>query len=170
MKLPDEWKITNDWNSHRPLLYSAVINTLGKVIELGSGFGSTDLLRKICNENFRVFRSYETNIEWADKVGAIVVKSYLQPITDMRQRNEENFGLTFIDCAPGEIRKDLVKEYGKVSRVVVVHDSEKSSSFCYNLEPTLSQFKYRIDFAPIGMPNSTAVSNFIDVSKFEIAE
>ena len=75
-----------------------------------------------------------------------------------------------MDCAPAEIRKELIEKYANIAKVIVVHDSEESSSFCYDLIGILSTFKYRINYEPIGNPHTTIISNFIDVSQWNIQE
>lgn len=155
ISVPKEWVSLNDFDSHRPLLYLSLKNTDGLVIELGSGFGSTPLLQDYCNDTNREFTTYETNKEWSEKTGSVYTDTYFKEIGQI--------GLLFIDCAPAEIRKELIKKWVNESKVIVVHDSEKSSQFCYGLEPTLTQFKYRLDYEPVGKPHTTIISNEINV-------
>ena len=163
---PKGFESTNDWDSHRNMLWLALCNTKGKVVELGSGDGSTDLLMSYCAFNQRVFKSFETNVTWAQRTGSAIVKSYLEPLTESRIRREQNFGMLFIDCAPAEIRKELIFDYRNISDVILVHDSELSSSYVYGLESVLNSFKYRLNYAPSGNPHTTAISDSVNVEEW----
>lgn len=161
---PKEWEITNDWDSHRPIIYLSLTKTKGQVVEFGSGFGSTILLRKFCKENKRLFISYETNKDWANKTKSIFIQAYFNPsdVTSLLSVYRET-SLLFIDCAPGEIRKELLQEFKNNSDVLVSHDTECGAEYVYGMKDILSTFKYRLDFKPEGMPQTTAVSNFINL-------
>jgi predicted O-methyltransferase YrrM len=157
IEVPERWKITNDWDSHRPLLYLALKNSSGSVAEVGSGLGSTTLIREYCKEHERLFRSYETNIEWAQKTLSFMVYSYL--------RDYSEFQLVFIDCAPGELRKDLI-DLNKNNELIVVHDTESGAEYVYGMADILSKFKYHLKFEPKGLPATSLISNFINVEEF----
>lgn len=158
---PKEWESKSDWDSHAPLLWVAINhNNKGNMIyEFGCGNGSTPLLSLQ-----QRFNSFETNKEWADKfIHTVDIDSYFDiPFPSMFHYGWE-LGVLFIDCAPGEIRKDLIDKWKDEAKVIVVHDSEKSSQFCYDLEPTLSQFEYRLDYEPVGKPHTTIISRKINV-------
>jgi len=159
IEVPKEWESTNDWDSHRPALWLAVTKGGDKIWEVGCGEGSTKLLYDYCKANKKWFTSLETNKEWSAKIPQSfhvedyigVLKTYL-PIS-----------ILFVDCAPAEIRKDIISEFKNDTDVIIVHDSEKSSQFCYDLEPTLSQFEYRLDYEPVGKPHTTIISRKINV-------
>lgn len=160
IEVPEEWKSTNDWNSHRPALWLALQNTTGPITEFGCGYGSTPLLQKYCQKNNRQFFSYETNKEWAQKFDNIrLIDNYdwLKVVT----------GLLFVDLAPGELRKEVIAKHVNNADVIVIHDSEISSSYVYNLEPTLCTFNYRIDYCPSGKPHTSIVSNFINLEEWK---
>ena len=164
--MENEWHITSDWDSHRPALLCALENTKGTVVELGCGFGSTQLLYDYCVKNKRQFWSFDTNKEWANKFWVITnaIDDYFKNV------HLNNIDLLFVDCAPAEIRKELIEKYADIAKVIVVHDSEESSSFCYDLIGILSTLKYRINYEPRGNPHTTIISNFIDISKWNIQE
>ena len=69
--MENEWHITSDWDSHRPALLCALENTKGTAVELGCGFGSTQILYDYCVKNKRQFWSFDTNKEWANKFWVI---------------------------------------------------------------------------------------------------
>lgn len=172
--VPKEWQSTNDWDSHRELLWLAVKNTKGKVVEFGMGYGSTPLLDKVCYIQKRMFSSWETNYDWYN----IMVNKCIMETTSLGcttnyfnniiEKDNGYIGLLFIDCAPAEIRKELIIKYSEIAKVIVVHDSEKSSQFCYGLEPILSNFSFRLDYEPIGKPHTTAISNHVNLKDWVI--
>lgn len=155
---PKEWESANDWDSHRPLLWLALKNTSEDVVELGSGLGSTPLLKKYCNDSQRELVSYETNEEWARKSGSIFTDSYFKTLG--------NIDLLFIDAAPAEVRKELIEYYKDMANVIVIHDTEIGAEYCYGMSNVLSKFKYRLDYQPKGNPHTAIVSNTIDLTKW----
>lgn len=163
MTLPEEWRSTNDYDSHIELLYTSLINTSGNAVELGCGYGSTLLIREYCEKNDRKFVSLENNTEWAKKFSSHVVsENYHEADLFMP------CGLLFIDSKPGEDRKHLIADYAHKADVIVVHDSEIGAEYVYGLSNVLNSFKFRLDYKPEGKPGTTAVSNFIDVRQWII--
>lgn len=158
---PAEWQSTNDWDSHRPLLWLAVNNMdKGKsVTEFGCGEGSTLLLREYCEANNIQFNSYETNKEYAEKYGATKVNDY-----DEIQLS--NIGLLFIDSAPGEQRKNLVEKHQNNADIIILHDTEVGARGIYGISEILNSFLYRLDYCPIGNPATSLLSNKINVSEW----
>ena len=157
---PDEWNITNDWDSHRPLLWLACENIDGDIVEAGIGYGSTMLLR--VHSNKEVYH-FESNKSWIDELGieATLVDDWLKD-----GLFGENIGILFVDLAPGEVRKDVIEKYKDKAQVIVVHDTEPGANYVYGMKDVLNGFKYRFDFEPVGYPHTTAVSNFIDVANW----
>jgi hypothetical protein len=76
--------------------------------------------------------------------------------------------LVFIDLAPAEKRKVILSmlEEREMSDMFVIHDTEDGAEYVYGMKEILSTFKYRLDYQPEGKPRTTAVSNFIDVTKW----
>ena len=165
IEVPQQWQITNDWDSHRPLLYLASKNTQQSITEFGCGYGSTKLLQSLCydrennKESNRIFVCHETNKEWADIIRpqAYWEHSYLSINPTYITR------LIFIDSAPAEERKYLIAKHSWSAYVIVVHDTELSADYVYGMKEILNTFKYRLDFRPEGLPHTSAVSNFINI-------
>lgn len=156
------WLIESDYDSHRPLLWLAAEKMLGSIVEFGSGFGSTPLLKEYCKQKDREFLSFETDPDWAEKFeGTNVIGNYKELYFDGIE-----IGILFIDGKPGEERKDLIKLFSNSASVIVTHDTEIGAEYVYGMSSVLSEFKYRLDLSIPGMPQTTAVSNFIDVSKW----
>ena len=160
---PKEWESTNDWDSHRPLLFACLYNTTGIVNEFGCGYGSTKQINDFCKKYERLFYSYDTNKDWVEKMGGItrLIDNY---INDLHTHVKTD--VLFIDCAPGEIRKELVSKFSKSSKIIVVHDTEPGAEYVYGMSEILSAFKYRLDYQPEGKPHTTCVSNFINVEEW----
>ena len=154
--VPKEWQSTNDWDSHRELLWLATEKTNGGWIEFGGGYGSTFLLKDKLGD---WFTSFDNNVEWCKKTGARFVKDYLA----IRINGcKDNLKCLFIDCAPGEIRKELIEKW-KDTPIIILHDTEPDADYVYGMSEILSTFKYRLDYQPEGKPHTTAVSNAVNV-------
>lgn len=153
----EDWQSTNDYDSHRPLLFIAWENTEGVVLEMGCGNGSTNLLEQYCNIYSIPFLSFDTDEKWANKF------TYAVHLSDMMLLPAMKVDLLFIDSKPGEQRKELIEKWANYAKAIVVHDTEPGARYVYGMEEILSTFKYRIDYAPTGKPWATAVSNTIDI-------
>jgi hypothetical protein len=161
---PKNWESESDWDSHRPLLWLAVehMDKKDAIYEFGCGFGSSPLLAN----TKRWFNSYETNKEWADKF------VHTTPIDDYDHIKFPNgewvneVGVLFVDCAPGEIRKELINKWRNNAKVIVAHDSESGAEYVYHMAEVLSSFKYRLDYTPVGKPATTIVSETINVAEW----
>lgn len=162
IKVPKEWESDNDWDSHRPLLYTSLYHTTGIVNEFGCGYGSTQLINSFCQKWDRPFYSYDTNKEWVDKMNGItnLIRDYLKDLY-----SNTNTDVLFIDCAPAEIRKSLIENWSHIP-VIVIHDTEPGAEFCYGMSEILSTFKYRLDYTPEGKPHTTVVSNTVNVTEW----
>lgn len=152
------------WSSHRPLLWQALEATKGGVLELGAGNGSTPYLREYCKDADRHFRSYDSDLVWAKKMGVYYNDGYWDHLNCWNI----HWGVVLLDCAPGEYRKIAL---GKISAdIIVIHDSEPPgwNASDYKVRPLFSKFKYVKDDVPKekGAPWTTALSHTIDVSKF----
>ncbi len=159
--VPKEWQSTNDWDSHRELLWLALSKTKNKIVEFGSGEGSTPLIRDYSIKNNRDFLSLESNKDWADKMKSTYVEKYDLPTNELGLSLYAD--LTFIDAAPASIREFLIRINANKSNVIIIHDTEPGADYVYGMKEILSTFKYRLDYQPEGMPHTTAVSNTVNV-------
>lgn len=166
IEVPKEWEGVDDYSSHRPMLWLALKNTNGKVVELGCGEGSTPLFKSYCNDAKRVFKSYELYEDWASRMGGQLVSSYLLPLAQIKYNGEENYSLLFIDSAPGEQRKDLVDSYRNSADIIILHDTEIWTQSIYGITEVLNSFKYRLNYYPVGNPGTTALSNTVNVCEW----
>ena len=162
---PNYWQSAGDYSSHRPLLFLALNNiNKGVVIEVGSGDGSTNLMERLCRELGHKFISYETNTEWGSKYPSVRIIDNYDNIK--LSEGEYKASLLFIDSAPGEQRKELIAKHSNNADVIVIHDTEVGAEYVYGMNDILNTFKYRLDYKPQGEPNTTIVSNEINVCQW----
>lgn len=151
----------NNWSNHRSLLLLSLTLTSGRVLEYGSGDGSTPYIREFCKEHGRRFYSLESNIEWAERMGSIHVPNW--HVTD------EWFkcGVAFVDLAPGEDRVYAIEKLKDKADIIVIHDTEEGGAGDYKFDRIWHLFKYRLNYNKTGGgAGATAVSNKIDLNQF----
>lgn len=167
---PDEFKPADDWSSHRPMLWMALEKVQqGTFLELGSGKGSTPLLRDYCEKQKRLFVSIDNDQDWADEMMkhfSLDAINYIpicipqwSDIYELEICPYRDVTIVFIDCKPGEERKKLIEYYRDKIQVIIVHDTEPGAEYVYGLNEVLRSFKYRCNLKIAGMPQTTAVSN-----------
>jgi hypothetical protein len=160
------------WNSYLPLLWLALENTTGDVIELGMGDGSTRKLHEYCNYQGRKLFSYESNLEWYRKFEKYrtdwhsieYVGENWQP---MIENHRDKVGVLFSDEAPGEMRKYNISMFCNTAQIIVAHDTEAGNDHGYKFSLVKPLFKYIKHFEFKGA-DATAFSNFVDVSTWKI--
>lgn len=159
------------WNSHLPLLYKALESTEGEVIELGIGYGSTPQLHEYCHDAKRQLYSYDSNIEWYRKFEFLrkpghsieYTQNWLEPV----ERHRYTIGVMLSDESPGFMRKYNIAIFAQNVQIIVIHDTENKSDHGYLFSLIYPLFKYKRDYIFEGTA-ATAVSNFIDVSQWEL--
>lgn len=161
-------KDLNAWSSHRPLLWQALEATKHlklPVLELGSGQGSTPYLKQYCKDEGLIFHTYESSREWAVTMESEWVMNW-----DAMTFWDKEFSVCLLDMAPGEYRKKALMKLTNTN-IIVIHDSEPIgwNASDYQVRPLFSKFKYVIDDIPKekGQPWTTALSNTIDVTKWD---
>lgn len=157
-------KDMNNWSNHRGLLLLGLHLTDGPVLELGSGEGSTHLLRMDCQATKRIFQSFDNSEEWCKKTGA----SYIENWDDLIEKAlQHHHGLIFIDHAPGERRHLDAIALANAADVLVLHDTEEGGAGNYQFHKIWHLFKYRLNYNKTGGgAGATAVSNKIDLNQF----
>lgn len=164
MKREDFLHGIGSWDDHRLLLWEALELTKESklpVAEFGAGDGSTPYLRKYCEDNNREFFSYENNKEWAEKCGSVFIKDWEDP------QVYKNYSVLLVDCAPGEIRHELIAIFKDRCEIIVIHDTEIEASG-YMLYKIWPLFSSRVDcINPMGKgAEASAVSNKIDLTSW----
>lgn len=158
-----------NWDNHRFLLWPALEATTGEVIEMGMGQGSTPFLHQYCKDANRKLFSYESSLEWAMKFqdniteGHHVMHVHDWDAVSLRHPFPD---VVLIDHAPGERRYIDVQRFANTAKIIVIHDSEPAATG-YMMDRIWGLFRFRKDYTSPGAW-ATAVSNFVDVSKFEL--
>lgn len=159
-------KDATGFGSHRPLLWEALQATKDSpfpIIELGCGDSSTPFLMEYREKANRVFFSYDSKKEWADKYGSDYVRDWEKHPLWLGK-----YSVCLLDLAPGEYRRIALMKVD--SEIIVIHDSEPLgwNASDYKVRPLFSKFKYVKDDVPKekGAPWTTALSNTIDVTKW----
>lgn len=158
------------YSSHLPVLWQALEATQGEVVELGMGFGSTPKLHEVCKD--RHLFSYENNIEWyrkfehlrSSKHSVEYTQNWMEPI----ERHRYQIGVLFSDEQPGELRKYNIAMFCNLAQVVVAHDSQPEAEGGYKYSLVKPLFKYHKHFEHESGTDTAVLSNFIDVTKWEI--
>lgn len=173
----------NPYDSHRPLLWLALEEFAavsdepnhdqsywGWVREFGMGNGSTPVLHEFCKmARLRLF-SYESDPQWLNKFTHLETDWHeLINIGDWDSIEPlpGNTNLILIDHAPGERRKIDIQRYRDAAEIIIVHDTEVGAEYVYGMNEVLCSFKYKCDLFTPGRPQTTAVSNTIDVSRWK---
>lgn len=180
--IPDSWMPVDDFSSHRPMLYRAIMNTAHTAfIEFGAGFGSTPVLKEhYAPMRDKEFISYENNREW---FGKMVTDEYSRAANHftMAQKGNHYLGfyenllsinlwkgsIVFIDCAPAELRKELICKHTGQAKIIIVHDTEPGAEYVYGVTDILNSFKYRCDLIVEGCPQTTVVSNLYEFNNWK---
>ncbi len=157
---------TNNDLSYYPLLFMALEATKGDVLELGTGYGSTQLLHDYCKK--RKLFSYEEKIEWLDKfIELTSVKHKLNFVSDwdMVNNNHYKVSVLFVDHAPGERRKIDIVNFQNKAEIIVCHDTEPAADYGYQMRQYFDLFKYVVEVKTDGAWVS-AMSNTIDLTQW----
>lgn len=149
------------WDNHRALLWQALELTKDSklpVIEYGAGDGSTPYLRQYCLDANREFISYESNKEWAEKCGSVFIEDW------MTADIYKDYSVVLVDCAPGEVRHEIMAVLKDKAEIIVVHDSEDAATG-YMMYKVWPLFVYRKNYNKNGGgAESSMVSNKINVN------
>lgn len=159
---------TNNDLSYYPLLFKALEETKGDVLELGTGHGSTVLLHDYCKGR-RVLTSFDEKEEWLSKFKYLETFEHgLFLIEDWRKvhRDHPDPSVIFIDHAPGEDRKQMILDFKDTKGIIVCHDTEPAADHGYQMRQHFPLFKYKVEVKTNGAW-ATALSNEIDITKWD---
>lgn len=160
-------KGVQNWNNHLYLLWPSLEATKGDVIEFGCGDGSTRQLNQYCKDTNRNLVSYDFNKDWIEKFNHLESDTHkFIHAPDWDAVSLSKVDVLLIDHSPGERRWEDIKKYANKAAYIVIHDSEPAATG-YMLDKIWHLFKYRKDYKTEGAW-ATVVSNFHDVTKFEI--
>lgn len=156
--------------SHLPILAKVMDISTGPVLEMGMGYYSTPFLYWKCKEQGRKLLSLEGDLIWMKKLempdfegegfNAVHVKDW-----DEADIDNTHWGVVLIDHRPAVRRRVDAKRLANNADFVLMHDSEPEIDRFYRYGDAYKHFKYRYDYKSVGKPNTTVLSNFIDLSK-----
>lgn len=154
--------------THLPMLVKTFELTKGDVLELGSGYFSTSILRWLCQMHRRTLYSYESSNFWFQKV--IIRPVSFHKVIKVDNWNEakieRHWGMVLIDHAPDKRRWIEIRRLANLAEYIVIHDSNLSEIKRYGYEKIWDLFKYRYDYTKLN-PNTTVVSNFHDLKELK---
>lgn len=149
------------YGTHIPVLLKIMEKTKGPVLELGCGFSSTPFLYWLCQDQDRLFKSFDNDKDWIEKVGYPV-----EFVTDWDKIDIDNthWSVALVDHRPGDRRIVDIERLKDKADFIILHDSEPEVDKFYLYRRIYPLFKYRFDYVKF-LPNTTVLSNFIDVKK-----
>lgn len=152
------------FGSHIPALLKAIKQTSAlPVLELGMGDYSTPILSEVGRQVF----SYENNEQYFRSFAHLrSPQHHLALVRDWSEVPIESqlWSVALVDHAPVERRQIEVGRLLYRALVVVCHDSEEPS---YQYEGRFQWYRHRLD-VNIGGPQTTLVSNYLDVSQWSV--
>jgi len=154
--------------SHIPLLVRAFTLSTGDVLELGTGYFSTAILRWLCEMSGRTLYSYETSNEWwkrATREKAPFHKVFKIDNFD-EAKIDRHWGLVFVDHSPVRRRKVEIERLANLADYIVIHDTNPQFEKAYRYSKIWPLFKNRYDFTKY-YPHTSVVSNFYSLEKFK---
>jgi len=110
--------------THLPALLYCVLKTTGPVLEIGSGPGSTPILRHLCGVTERDFASIESDSAWAESTGALHSADYAM----LPELANGHYSVVFIDNAPEGRRWQDALLFKDSAQYIVIHDLESAET------------------------------------------
>lgn len=178
MFVRSHWQDT--YATHQKYLLEAVKQTTGKVLELGAGEGSTRVLHELCKAltgkqllqdgGARLLVTIDNSADWIGKFLSLKDDGHRfehnpDPASSMWLVNHQ-WGVVFVDHAPGETRAKAVERVRNKADYIVVHDTEDCGYQIYDL---LESFKYKRHFRYM-RPWTSVVSETREIFESPFAE
>jgi hypothetical protein len=162
-------KISMRYGSHLPVLLKLVNETKGPILELGVGLYSTPLLHFACLPTNRKITSLESDKAWFQNFKDARTEFHdVQIIEDWdKYEFNGNWDIAFIDHGPDSRRHIEAMRLANKAKYIILHDSDPENDNLYKFSKIYPMFKYRFDYT-LCKPNTTVVSNTIDVTKLTI--
>lgn len=154
--------------THLPLLVRVFDASQGDVLEMGTGYFSTLVLRWLCEMFERELWSYESDARYYRRA-ALKAKPYhhviYTPNFDEAQI-ERPWGMAFIDHGPNGRRKTDIRRIADRAEYIVIHDTQPGKHADlptdYDYDSIWPLFRWRYDYTKV-LPWTSAVSNFHDL-------
>lgn len=154
------------YGSHLPILARVMDITDGPVLELGMGIYSTPLLDLMCHESKRELISFDNDPIWFNenkKWESDYHKVYFVEDWDKILLNR-HWSAALVDHKPARRRMHEIRRLAKIANFVIVHDTEPESDRFFKYSWIWKYYKYRFDYTKC-RPNTTVLSNFVDLTK-----
>ena len=125
----------NAFNTHKDLLIYYLKKTDGDIIEFGTGYGSTAIIREFLKNSNRKILSFENNKEWYDEIKNIYPENDnhkyffseswekdIPYLADNFSLYLNNISICFIDSSPWESRTLAMNLFKNKSQYIMIHD------------------------------------------------
>lgn len=152
------------YSSHLPLLIKMVTQTIGNVLECGTGLFSTPVLHWLCVPDKRTLVSYESDKEfyniakqYSDEFHII---SYVKDWDDIEI--EKPWDVVFIDHDAGR-RNIEARRVSNYAKFVIIHDTCGRDEKHYHYKEVYPLYKYQYQF--LTRPRTKVMSNFVNVNE-----
>lgn len=161
--------------THIPLLVRVFDKSEGDVLEIGTGYFSTLILKWLCTMTGRKLVSYETKEGWYKRAKAKATKNHdviFCPNLDEADFDKKHWGLVFIDHGPNTRRIVDIKRLVNKCDYMVIHDTQPNSDknpelpTNYHYEEIWPLFKYKYHYKKI-LPWTSVVSNVKELNDIE---
>lgn len=147
--------------NHLAVLEKVLNHTIGPIIELGCGAGSTPYLNRMAGVMGRTVTSYENNPDYFNQYLHLNDRNHqIKFVRDWNDLPTQRCGVLFVDNAPCEARVPLIERFTESADVIVVHDTEDRKN-PYGWNGTFKHFKYQ--YTNDQEPQTTVVSNNTDL-------
>ncbi len=121
----------NPGGTHFPILAAALerSGTL-PVVECGIGDYSTPMLHLLCKRLGRPLASLESHAEWLEEFKKLYARDpwhffiHVPDWAELEIDDTIEYGVAFIDLAPGELRPVVAKKFANNAKYIVCHDTE----------------------------------------------
>lgn len=173
------FKGITDWENFLPLMYFAMQETEGDIVECGVGGGGSQKIHDYCEFYNRRLYSFESDNEWLEQFKHLRSEKHIMAGVqnwDMIRDICPNPSVVLVDSSPGHIRVDIIRKFADINGIVCVHDSQPPPTAAdYKFETIWPLFKYKVDLQvdmnhEVDPPHqrtwATAVSNHYDVTKW----
>jgi hypothetical protein len=120
----------SDFYTHQPVLLSALKESVGAVLELGCGEGSTELIHRYCDKHRRQVVTVEHNISWMSKYVNLFTTDWHRFIhttnwyDTIEEMASQKWGLVFIDQESWNERAYSFKRLKDCADYMVLHDCD----------------------------------------------
>ena len=153
-------------SSHLPVLLKLVLETKGRILELGSGVFSTPLLHWLCAKNKRELVTCENDAEFFQMAKQYQSRNHhIVFINNWDEiKLDKHWGVILIDNRP-EFRRavDAIK-FKNNADFIILTDTEEKYEPVFEYKRAWPHFHYRYDDVQ-GNFRTTVVSNFRNLDK-----